>query len=150
LTITLTNPNAFALTQSSFSATLPDGLTIAAPASGMTTCGGAAVMATFASGSIALANADIPAGGSCSLSVGVSSSVAGTYTGTLTANALTTAPAGGNVAPASASLSVTVPSSGGGGALGWSEAAAAAVLAAAAARRRRRSRQMPAREGAPL
>jgi len=136
LTITLTNPNAFALTQSSFNATLPNGLTIGAPATGTTTCGGAAVAATFASSSVALANADIPTSGSCSLTVGVSSAAAGTYTSTLAANALTTAPAGGNVSAASASLTVTAPSSGG-GALGWGEMAAAATLAAAAARRRK-------------
>jgi serine protease len=138
LTITLTNPNAYALTQSSFNATLPNGLTIGAPTTGMTTCDGAAVAATFASSSITLANANIPAGGSCSLTVGVSSATAGTYTSTLAANALTTAPAGGNVTAASASLTVTAPSSSGGGAFGWGEAAAVAGLAAAAARRRRR------------
>jgi serine protease len=139
LTITLTNPNAFALTQSSFNATLPNGLTIGTPTTGMTSCGGAAVAATFTSSSIALANANIPAGGSCSLTVGVSSTAPGTYTSSIAADALTSAPAGGNVAAATASLTVTAPSSGGGGALGWGEAAAAAGLAAAAARRRKES-----------
>jgi len=137
LTITLTNPNGYALTQSSFSAALPAGLTIGASAAGATTCGGADAAATFGAGSIALANANIPAGGNCSLTVAVSAAAAGSYPLTLAANALTTAPAGGNVAPASASLTVTTPSGGGGGAVDWQDAAAAAVLAAAAARRRR-------------
>jgi len=137
LTITLRNQNAFALTQSSFTATLPAGLTIGAPATGTTTCGGAQLVASFAPSSIALANANIPADGSCSVTVPVRAAAAGNYTSTLAVNALQTAPAGGNVATAAASLKVTAPSAGGGGALAWGETAAAAALAAAAARRRR-------------
>jgi serine protease len=138
LTITLTNPNAFALTQSTFNATLPAGLTIGAPASGTTTCGGAQLTASFSAASIALANANIPAAGSCSVTAGVSGAVAGGYTVTLAASALTTAPAGGNAAAAAASLTVTAPVRGGGGALDWGDAAAALALAAAAARLRLR------------
>jgi hypothetical protein len=62
----------------------------------------------------------------------VKSATAGTYTNTVAANALMTGPAGGNAAPATASLTVTAPSSsitstggsssgGGGGALDWLE-----------------------------
>jgi len=138
LTITLTNPNPYALTQSSFNAALPAGLTIASTPAGTTTCGGAGVAATFGSASIALANANIPAGGNCSLTVAASAAASGSYPVALAVNALTTAPAGGNVSPASATLTVTAPSSGGGGALGGPDAVVAAALAVAAARRRQR------------
>jgi hypothetical protein len=68
-----------------------------------------------------MAGADIPAKGSCSITVSVKSTTAGAYTNTIAANALKTAPAGGNAASASASLTVNAPASGGGGggALDW-------------------------------
>jgi serine protease len=145
--ITLSNPNAFALTQSSLSANLPEGLAIVTPASGTTTCGGAELVAKFESTSISLANADIPAGGSCTVTVGVSAAAAGGYTSTLSVNALTTAPAGGNVTAAAASLTVTAPSGRGGGALGGGETGVLVCLALAAARRRRLSADFHAEYG---
>jgi hypothetical protein len=67
-----------------------------------------------------MAGANIPAKGSCSITVSVKSATAGAYTNTIAANALKTAPAGGNAASVSASVTVNAPSSGGGGgALDW-------------------------------
>jgi serine protease len=122
LTVTFTNTNGFALTQSGITLSIPSGLTLGTemPA---TSCGGAAVSVTSTSSSVTLAAANIPAVGSCTVSFGVKSAAAGTYTTTVAANGLMTGPAGGNTAPASASLTVTAvaagagasPSSGGGG-----------------------------------
>jgi hypothetical protein len=76
-----------------------------------------------------LSGADIPANGSCAVTVPVQSATAGSYTSTVAANALTTGPAGANAQSASAVLSVTAPapavaataapSKGGGGDLDW-------------------------------
>jgi hypothetical protein len=74
---------------------------------------------------VTLANAIIPAMSSCTITLSVMATMAGTYTDTIAANALSTGPAGSNTASASASLDVAAPaaSSGGGskggGALDW-------------------------------
>jgi hypothetical protein len=66
-----------------------------------------------------MAGANIPAKGGCSITVSVKSAAAGNYTNAITAHALSTGPAGGNSAGASASLEVTAPSKSGGGGLDW-------------------------------
>jgi hypothetical protein len=66
-----------------------------------------------------LSGANIPANGSCTISVPVQSAVPGNYTNAVAAGALTTGPAGSNVSSATATLTVTAPSKGGGGALDW-------------------------------
>jgi len=109
LTFTLSNANAYALTQSNFSDSLPAGLTIAAPAPA-TTCTGANAAVTATSNTVTLSDANIPVNGSCTVTVSVSSTTAGSYTNTIAANALMTGPAGGNAAPApSSTLMVTAP-----------------------------------------
>jgi serine protease len=121
LTITFTNTNGFALTQSSFSATLPSNLilpTATATVAAQTTCTGGDMSFTTTSTGVMLTNANIPANGSCVITIPVESATAGSYTETAAAGDLTTAPAGSNTAGASASLTVTAPS-GGGGALDW-------------------------------
>ena len=125
LTITIQNGNAFALTQSGFTHTLPANLSIASSSgstavASTTTCGGAAVALTSTGNAITLTGADIPADGSCSVVIPVQSRVAGSYADTLPAKALSTGPAGANTQAASATLTVTAPS-GGGGAFGWWE-----------------------------
>jgi len=125
LTITIQNSNAFALTQSGLTHTLPANLSIASSSGSMavastTTCGGAAVSLTNTGNAITLTGADIPADGSCTVVIPVQSAVAGSYAETLPAKALSTGPAGANTQPASATLTVTAPS-GGGGAFGWWE-----------------------------
>jgi hypothetical protein len=110
-------------------------------------------------GSISLSNAVIPAASNCTISIGVSSAMAGSYSVALDANALTTGPAGGNsVASTPVVLDVTAPSSGsagvssgggggGGGSVDWLDAMfAVGVLLAG---RRRISRQSPYRDQAP-
>jgi serine protease len=118
LTVTLNNSNAFALTQSNFSATLPTSLSVTG--TGTTTCGGAGKSVAASGTSITLTGAVVPANGSCAITLSVSSSTAGTYTSNIAANALTTGPAGGNTATATAALTVAAPShGGGGGTLDW-------------------------------
>ena len=66
-----------------------------------------------------LSGATIPANGSCTLTLTVSSATVGTYANSIAASAVTSTPGGGNAAPASATLTVTASSGGGGGALEW-------------------------------
>jgi hypothetical protein len=114
LTLTFTNANGFALTQSGVVVSIPAGLTLGsqAPAS---TCGGAALSLTNSTSSITLAGANIPAAGSCDISLSVQSATPGTYVTSVPSNALVTGPAGGNTVSASATLTVTAASTGGGG-----------------------------------
>ncbi len=115
LTITLSNTNGFALTQSSFALTLPTNLTLAATPAAATTCGGAAASLTSTTTAVSLAHANIPADGNCTITLTVETATPGTYTAAVAAQALMTAPAGGNSAPATASLTITAPPTGGGG-----------------------------------
>jgi len=121
LTITLSNLNAFALTQASLTETLPANLSVSTSASAAapaTTCGGGTL--TNTTSSVTLSGADIPAKGSCAITLSVQSATAGSYTSTVAASALTTGPAGANTQSATAVLSVTAPASkGGGGDLDW-------------------------------
>jgi serine protease len=121
LTITLANSNGFALTGSHFDLALPANLTLAATPAPASTCSGAAVSLTHTTTSLTLADANIPADGNCTIIVPVQSTVAGHYTASVAAQALSTAPAGGNSAASTASLTVSAPSSGGGGggAIDW-------------------------------
>ena len=121
LSITLNNTNGFALTQSALTVALPANLIPVATVTPSTTCTGAALTLNSAANGVALANANIPAQGSCQITLSVKSAASGTYTDTFAVNALMTGPAGGNTAAASASLTVTAPSSGGGGSLDWTD-----------------------------
>jgi serine protease len=125
LTLTLANSNAFGLTQSTVTATLPAGLVMmgsspsSASGSPGTTCGGGGSTLAVTAGTVTLSGANIPAGGSCLITIPVASATAGSYTTAVAAHALTTGPAGSNAAGASAVLTVTAPSVGGGGRLDW-------------------------------
>jgi hypothetical protein len=70
-----------------------------------------------------MAGANIPAMGSCTMTLSVMSAMAGSYTNSIAANALSTAPAGSSSGTASASLTVTTSSppagKSGGGDLDW-------------------------------
>jgi hypothetical protein len=129
LTLTFTNSDGFALTQSGITVALPAGLTLGsqAPAS---TCDGAALSLTSTASSVTLASANIPADGSCDFSFSVKGAAAGTYVTSIASNDLMTGPAEGNTAPASATLTVTAGGAsgastgsggggGGGGSLDW-------------------------------
>jgi serine protease len=129
LVVSFNNTNGFALTQSGITVSLPANLTLGqqAPAS---SCGGAALSLSSTSGSVTLSDANIPANGSCNMTLSVQSTTVSSYTASIPANALVTGPAGSNAAPASAILTVTAASSsptgvassgggGGGGGLDW-------------------------------
>lgn len=130
LTVTFSNSNGYALTQSAIVLTVPEDLTLATPAPS-TTCGGANKSLTSGTNSVALSGANIPVNGSCSVTLNLKSATAGTFTHSVVANDLTTGPAGGNTAPSSATLTVTAATSsgtastggggggGGGGAFDW-------------------------------
>ncbi len=145
LTLTLGNTNAFALTGSSLTQALPAGLTL--PASGTasaatTTCTGGGSTLTSTANGITLSGADIPAQGSCQITVPVQSATAGDYTDSIAAAALTTGPAGANKEAASATLTVTAPAKSGGGALdGWDCLFAVGVILAGRRGLRRPMRQ---------
>lgn len=155
LTITFSNTNGFALTRSGFTETAPANLTIQTSPAPTTTCESALGTLTSSASAVTLADANIPANGSCSITLSVKSATAGSYSNSIAAQALSTAPAGGNAAGATAaSLTVTAPSkSGGGGALDWWDMmfVAGVLLAgrrygrrpAAALVRRSRSRRLP-------
>jgi len=152
LVVTLGNTNGFALTQSGITVSLPANLTVGTPAPS-SSCGGASLTLTSTTSSVTLSTANIPAGGSCDISLSVESAAAGTYTASIPSNALLTGPAGGNAAPASATLTVTAANSsptgvagggggGGGGALDWTDillvAGVLLVIRGHAAKRTRR------------
>jgi serine protease len=120
LTITFSNANGFDLTQSGFTETVPANLTVQTSPAPTTTCSGASATLTSSASTVTLAGANIPAKGSCSMTMSVKSATAGSYANTIAANALSTASAGGNSASVSTSLAVTAPpSKGGGGDLDW-------------------------------
>jgi serine protease len=119
LTITFSNTNAFDLTQSSFTETAPANLTVQTSPAPTTTCSGASGTLTSSASTVSMAGANIPAKGSCSMTVSVKSATAGSYANVIAAKALSTASAGDNSAGASTSLTVTAPSKSGGGALDW-------------------------------
>ena len=104
LTITLSNPNAIDISGTSFTDTYPANLNTAATPNAATTCPGGTVSST--TGSVSLSGGSIPAAGSCTVSIDVTSSVVASYTNTLAAGAVTTANAGSNPSPASAGLTV--------------------------------------------
>jgi serine protease len=120
LTITFKNTNGFALTQSAFTETAPANLSIQTSPAPTTTCSGASGTLTSSASAVTMAGANIPANGSCTMTLTVMSATAGTYANPIAANALATGPAGGSSGTASASLTVTAPAGkSGGGGLDW-------------------------------
>lgn len=106
LTITLSNANATAITGVAFTDTYPGGLVNAAAPGAATTCGGT-VTAAGGGGSVALSGGTIPASGSCTVTVSVTSAAAGSYPNSIPAGGVTSANAGSN-ASASATVTLTV------------------------------------------
>jgi len=140
LTITFSNSNGFALTQSGFTETLPAQLSIQTSPAPTTTCAGASGTLTSSTSTVTMAGANIPAKDSCSITLSVKSATAGNYTNSIAANALSTGPAGSNSAGASASLDVTVPGKSGGGSLDWLDMMFVAGVLLAVRRRGGRTR----------
>ena len=101
LLITLSNPNTTDIKNVAFTDTYPTNLNNTSSASPFTDCGGI-VSATNGGTSVSLSGGTIPASGSCTVMVNVTSTTSGTYnnsTGTITTKA-------GNIAAASATLTV--------------------------------------------
>ncbi len=107
LTVTLSNTNATALRAGAFTDNFPSGVVVASSPALLNTCGGTATAAAGTS-SLSLSGGTIPAAGSCSVSVNVTSSSAGIYLNTLASRAVTTALAY-NDSAAAATLSVLLP-----------------------------------------
>ncbi|MEP7043133.1 MAG: hypothetical protein ABI843_08715 [Dokdonella sp.] len=107
LTLTLANSNAAAATVAApLTDTLPSLLTVANPSLVATTCAGGNVSAPAGGAVVTLAaGAQIPAHGSCSVTLAVTSTTPGSYTNTMAAGTLIT-DFGANAAPAQASLLV--------------------------------------------
>ena len=81
LTLTITNPNSLALSGLDFTDTFPANLVVAATPNSVSTCGGIFAPAA-ADVSINLIGGTVAASTSCTLSVDVSSSIAGLYSNT--------------------------------------------------------------------
>jgi uncharacterized repeat protein (TIGR01451 family) len=79
MTILLTNSNASAITGAAFTDTYPSGLVNTASPSGTTTCTGGTVTAVAGGSSVSLSGATIPANGSCTVTVNVTSATPDTY-----------------------------------------------------------------------
>jgi len=110
LTITLSNPDpAIATLTGDLVDNLPNDVVVANPPNVATTCGGSGAPTALAGGSTVTlpAGRTIPANGSCTLIVSVTSAQAGVYLNTLPAGALITSN-GNNPAPANATLTVLV------------------------------------------
>jgi parallel beta-helix repeat protein len=136
LTVTLTNTYANPLRGAAITDTYPAGVVNAATPAASTTCGGTAT-ASAGGNTLALSGGTIPANGTCSISVNVTSATAGSYNNTLAAGALTTVFAS-NSNSASATLTVVTLTLGGrvfedvnyGGGAGRSQAASSGVAVA--------------------
>ena len=107
LNITLTNPNAVAITGVAFNDVYPSGLVnTSTPGGAMSGAGCSGTVTAAANGtSLVLSGGSVPAGGSCLITANVSSGTAGSYVNN--SGAVTTANAGSG-ATSSATLTVTV------------------------------------------
>jgi len=109
LTVTLTNPNATAITGASFSDTYPAGLFNTSALNDATTCTGGAVSNSTngtSSGTLTLAGATIPGNGSCNVTVTTTAPAAGSFTNATGAVTTTNA---GTGASASGTLVAMAP-----------------------------------------
>lgn len=104
LSFTLNNPNASpALTGVGFTDTLPAGLVVSLPTGLTGSCGGGTITATAGSGSVSLTGAALAGNASCTFSVNVTGTTAGTKNNTTGA---VTSVEGGAGGTASASVNV--------------------------------------------
>lgn len=107
LSFTITNPNTSTLTAVGFTDSLPAGLVVTTP-NGLTgSCGGGSITAVAGSGSVSLAGATLGSSASCTFSVNVTGTIAGTKNNTT--GAVTSAEGGtGNTASASVTVAAAV------------------------------------------
>lgn len=105
MTITLKNPNTTtAITGAALTDTYPANLVNNGGL--VNNCGGTTTAGAGNPGTLTLSGGSIPAGGSCTISIMVTSATAGNYTNTLGIGSVTTTNAGSNTAVATANLSV--------------------------------------------
>ncbi|MEX0958091.1 MAG: DUF6701 domain-containing protein [Burkholderiales bacterium] len=109
LTITLANPNAsYDIVGAGFTDTYPGTLVNVSPTGAATTCGGT-VSATAGGNSVQLSGGTIPAGGSCTVTVNVTSATDGSFDNDIPVGAVTSANAGSNTAAATANVMFLLP-----------------------------------------
>ena len=107
LTFNLTNNDAtFGLTSVSFTDMLPSGLTVAGTPNVTGSCGSGTITAAANAGSISLAGASLAASGTCTFSVNVTGTTAGTKNNSV---ALASIETGTNTTPATSTLNVFGP-----------------------------------------
>ncbi len=117
LTITMTNPNASALTGLAFTDTFPVApgpMTVAAPLTTGNTCGGALTDSgggVLAAGDVGirLTGGTIPASGSCAVTVNVTAAAPGVYTNTIPVDGFATTQLANNAAAVTDTLTVAGP-----------------------------------------
>jgi uncharacterized repeat protein (TIGR01451 family) len=101
-----TGTGAVALTAMGLTDTLPTNVKVAPTPGASTTCAPGTVTALPGATSVTLAGGGVAANAACTITVNVTSAVAGVFTNTIPANALTDAQASTNDLPASAILNV--------------------------------------------
>jgi uncharacterized repeat protein (TIGR01451 family) len=109
VTLTINNSNPFALSAAALSDNLPTNLTVDTRTGAITpttTCVGGSVTTLSSNAGVSLAGGTIPAGGNCTITFDTTSAVGGTYTNTISANALTTLNRITNTTSVSAALNV--------------------------------------------
>ncbi|PTW62978.1 putative repeat protein (TIGR01451 family) [Breoghania corrubedonensis] len=104
ITYTITKPNSGVVTGVAFNNTLPTGLQVASPSSVATSCTGGAASATTGSQTVQLSGAFFTAAGSCTVTVDVTNTGAGTYV-----NSAELSSSAGTSGAATATLTVTAP-----------------------------------------
>ncbi|HUG33343.1 MAG TPA: sortase [Anaerolineales bacterium] len=110
LSVTIFNPNSFALTNATWTDNLPVGITVANPANISNSCGGT-VTAVPGGTSFSLSGGTVPAQvgatpSSCTVAIDVTSSTPGNLVNTIPAGSLSTANNVTTTSPASATLNV--------------------------------------------
>lgn len=113
LTVTITNPNPGEdMTNVSFTDAMPANLTVVTDSGTLSGAGCLGTVNTSVASQVSLSGGTIPAGGSCQMSATVTSSVAATYTNTVSCDDLTFAEGIAGCQDASANLTVYASSLG--------------------------------------
>lgn len=108
LSITWTNPNLIQLSSIGFAKTLPSNLFVASPSNAVTSCGGT-VTAVAGSNALAVANAVLAAGATCTVQVDLVSSTNGTYNISLASGDVSSTPIAGSTASSTALTVLAAP-----------------------------------------
>lgn len=106
LLVSISNPNAFPLTNVALSDRMPAGMTVFGIPNASTTCAGGAVVAVAGSNTFSLNSATVPASGACTFQANVTSVVGGNSINTIPVGTLTSAQSVTNDNSPSATLQV--------------------------------------------